>query len=356
MRPRVGVDAGVGLLAGEHVLPDRVARRGVEEADPLALAFRLQLAQELQRVLADVCPRPLDRQRRRLGEGVDVERAQHREVVVADQRDRAALADQGGAGVGLDPVAEHVAEAPDLLGAGLLDRREHGLERRQIGVDVGNCGDPHAGQRTQSACAARTERSRWRLSIRWARRWQQPIRSPPCAAQSTPPVAPCARASRAGPSPAWSGRRRPSWATTAPTPRCCWRRPWAKTRATSPPVWPSGCAPSWARRRSSGSRSPAPASSTSSSPTTGTGGRCSASPAPVSGSGRRRPTRPSASWSSSSRPTRPVRCTSAAAATPPTATRSCACWRRPGTRSSASSTSTTPAARSSASPPRSRRG
>ncbi len=35
---RVGVHAGVGLLAGEHVLPDRIARRGVEEADALALA------------------------------------------------------------------------------------------------------------------------------------------------------------------------------------------------------------------------------------------------------------------------------------------------------------------------------
>ncbi len=146
---RVGVDAGVGLLAGEHVLPDRVARRGVEEADLTALALRLELAQELQRLLADVCPRPLDRQGGRLGEGVDIERPQHREVVVADQRDRAALAHEGGAGIGLDPVAEHVAEAPDLLGAGLLDRLEHGFQRGQIGVDVGNCGDPHAGQRTQ---------------------------------------------------------------------------------------------------------------------------------------------------------------------------------------------------------------
>ena len=59
-----------------------------------------------------------DRVGRGLGEGRDVERAEHREVVVADQADRAALAHQGGAGVGLGAVADHVAEAPDLLGAG----------------------------------------------------------------------------------------------------------------------------------------------------------------------------------------------------------------------------------------------
>ena len=45
-----------------------------------------------------------------------------------------------------------------------------------------------------------------------------------------------------------------------------------------------------------------------------------ASAPPASGSARRRPTRPSGSWSSSSPPTRPGRCTSAAVATPPTAT------------------------------------
>ena len=118
----VGVHPGVGLLAGEHVLPDRIARRGVEEADLRALALGVEVAQEGERVLADVGARPLDRQRGRLGEGVDIERAQHREVVVADQRDRAALADQGGAGVGLDPIAEHVAEAPDLLDPGRVDR------------------------------------------------------------------------------------------------------------------------------------------------------------------------------------------------------------------------------------------
>src|SRR6188472_2416845 len=114
---RVGVHAGGGLLAGEHVLPDRVARRGVEEADTGTLTVRLQLTQELERTLADVLARPRNRHRCRLGEGGDVEAAEDGEVVVADQADVAALANQLGARIGLDPVAEYVAEAPDLLDA-----------------------------------------------------------------------------------------------------------------------------------------------------------------------------------------------------------------------------------------------
>ena len=59
----------------------------------------------------------------------------------------------------------------------------------------------------------------------------------------------------------WSARRAPSWATTRPTPRCCWRRCAASSRGRSP----SGCASRSPRRSAgapSGSRSPGPGSST----------------------------------------------------------------------------------------------
>jgi hypothetical protein len=56
--------------------------------------------------------------------------------VVADQRDRAAVADQGGALVRLGSVADHVAEAPDLLDLRGVDLVEHRLEGRQIAVNV----------------------------------------------------------------------------------------------------------------------------------------------------------------------------------------------------------------------------
>ena len=89
------VEPGFGLLEREHVLPDRVARRGVEEADPVRGSACGSSPRRNSRVSPPaVRPRPLDRRRRRLGEGGDVELAEHREVVVADQADVAALADQ----------------------------------------------------------------------------------------------------------------------------------------------------------------------------------------------------------------------------------------------------------------------
>src|SRR4029077_2589620 len=75
----------------------------------------------------------------------DVELAQHREVVVADQADVAAIADQLGAEVGIGAVADHVAEAPELLDRRLLARAEHGLEGRPVGVDVVETGSAQAG-------------------------------------------------------------------------------------------------------------------------------------------------------------------------------------------------------------------
>ena len=143
----------------------------------------------------------------------------------------AALADQVGAGVGLGAVADHVAEAPDLLDAGLVDRREDGLERGQVGVDVGDHGDAHGGQRTRCRLAAPYDGDgdRDRLDRRAA------------LGRRARPRAPCATASRPAPSPPSTARRSPSWATTAPTRRCCSPRRWARTRATSP----SASAPSW---------------------------------------------------------------------------------------------------------------
>jgi len=74
--PRARIHAGVGLLAGEHVLPDRVAGGSVEEGDLLALALRLELAQVGERLLLDVGQGPLDRGRGGLRERGDVERAE----------------------------------------------------------------------------------------------------------------------------------------------------------------------------------------------------------------------------------------------------------------------------------------
>ena len=65
-----------------------------------------------------------------------VDSAGHREVVVAVQDEGAALPHQGRALVRLGAVADHVAEAPDLLRTGSLDRLEHCFQGREIGVDI----------------------------------------------------------------------------------------------------------------------------------------------------------------------------------------------------------------------------
>jgi arginyl-tRNA synthetase len=140
---RLHVEACIRLLGGKDVLPDRIAGRGVEEGDFLAFARRLQLAQHLQRSLGDVLTGPGDRSCGGLGERSDIQGTEHREVMVADQAERAALPHQIGALVGLGTVAEHVAQAPDLLDAGIVDRIEGGLERWQICVDVADDGGAH---------------------------------------------------------------------------------------------------------------------------------------------------------------------------------------------------------------------
>ena len=45
--------------------------------------------------------------------------------------------------VGLRPVADDVTQLPDLVDG--RDRREHRIERREVGVDVRQDGDAHGG-------------------------------------------------------------------------------------------------------------------------------------------------------------------------------------------------------------------
>ena len=127
------VDALGGLLDREHVLPDRVAGGGVEEAD-LVLGVRRAPARRKSSVSgSDVLPRSTRRRprrpprRRRVSSSPSTARS-WLPTRQTSQRSR----DQRRAGVGLGAVADDVAEAPALLDAGLVDRREHGLEGGQV--------------------------------------------------------------------------------------------------------------------------------------------------------------------------------------------------------------------------------
>jgi arginyl-tRNA synthetase len=139
------LEAGLRLVAGEHVLPDRVPGGRVEEPHSPLGPGGVEAGEVVEGLLADVLPRPLDRRCGALGEAGDVERAEHRKVVVAGQAGAAALAHQSGAGIRLGAVADHVAEAPDLVDGGLLDRREDGLEGLPVGVDVAEDGCAQGG-------------------------------------------------------------------------------------------------------------------------------------------------------------------------------------------------------------------
>ena len=113
------------------------------EGDFAALVGRLEATEEVERAGVRGLLRPAHRRRRRGREGGDVELAEHREVVVADQTKLAALGHEAGALVGLGAVADHVAEAPELADAGPLDVGQYGFERRQVRVDVAQHGQSH---------------------------------------------------------------------------------------------------------------------------------------------------------------------------------------------------------------------
>ena len=64
--------------------------------------------------------------------------------MVADERHRAALAGERDRALGIRPAADHVAERPELLGAGTAGGADHGFEglgvRVRIAEDRDYCG------------------------------------------------------------------------------------------------------------------------------------------------------------------------------------------------------------------------
>jgi len=126
-----------GLVA-QDVLPDRVARRAVVESDSVRLPLRLEPVEERLRLGLQHAARPASGDRRLAAELGEVDRAAHGEVVVAGEADIGPLGDRGAALVRVRPVADEVAEAPELVRGVRVDRCENRLQRVQVRVDVGD--------------------------------------------------------------------------------------------------------------------------------------------------------------------------------------------------------------------------
>ena len=123
-------------LLAEHVVPDRVARARVEELGLVARPGRLERAEPGAVLLAEHVTRPVGGAGRIAAELREIERADHREVVVAAERRVGASPDQRAALVRLRPVADDVPEAPQLVRRLAVDVRQDRLECVKIGVDV----------------------------------------------------------------------------------------------------------------------------------------------------------------------------------------------------------------------------
>ena len=90
--------------------------------------------------------RPVRGERGAARELLERQIARHGEVVVAGEEDRAALAGERDARVGIGPVAHEIAQAPDRVDALLGGRGEHGLEGVAVSVDVREKGGAHLQQ------------------------------------------------------------------------------------------------------------------------------------------------------------------------------------------------------------------
>ena len=135
------LERDAGHVCREHVLPDRVARARVEELDPVPRALRPQRLQERARAFREHGARPARRHDRVAGELLQVDLAEHPEIVVPRQADRRTPLDRRAARIRPRPVTDEVAQAPELVRLLQLQVLEHGLERVPVTVDVRDDGD-----------------------------------------------------------------------------------------------------------------------------------------------------------------------------------------------------------------------
>ena len=141
-------------LLREDVLPDRVARARVVEADSGSLAGRLERAEKGLGLGVERRGCPARARRRVRCEEVEVDLAEDAEIVVSDQADVGALGDEAAARVRARAVPYEVPEAPELVRPLAGDRVEDGLEGMQVSMDVRDDAGSHRGRATLAKSAA----------------------------------------------------------------------------------------------------------------------------------------------------------------------------------------------------------
>jgi hypothetical protein len=130
-------------VVAQDVLPDRVPRGGVVERDSVGEPLRLEPVEERAPLRIEHLARPSRREPGVAVELEEVDRAAHGQVVVAGEADVGALRDRRAALVRARPVADEVAEAPELVRRVRVDRGEDRLQCVQVRVDVGDDRDAH---------------------------------------------------------------------------------------------------------------------------------------------------------------------------------------------------------------------
>ena len=101
----------------------------MEELGAIDLRLRLEALEEGAVLVEQDGPRPPHDRSRVRAELLQVEPPEDAQVVVADEAQVRALADDGGHLVRARPVADEVAQAPELVRRVGVDRLEDGLER-----------------------------------------------------------------------------------------------------------------------------------------------------------------------------------------------------------------------------------
>ena len=142
-RARRGGQRRDRLVEGQHVLPHWVARAPVGEHGLVGLVGCRQADEKGLGLLAQNRARPARRFGSLLREYVEVDSAEHSQIVIPDEADGSPCGDESTAFIRPRPVADEVSKTPERLGVARVDRAERRLESLEVPVNIGDDGDSH---------------------------------------------------------------------------------------------------------------------------------------------------------------------------------------------------------------------